>query len=195
MNWIPLVLLNMSTPALQNHVLHSRMIPFNHTPGDVPALLKLWLSTASRISQILTIPCHSLRLWLLTSAPADLFIYLHCALGTKTSRSSFHSQEGPHLLSPLPSLLPQVGSFLSFRSGLNIPWLLSHYLVLSTDFNCLHSICYVFKKKKKKNKNSLYLSVSASFPSRRGLVCLVHHRLQRRGQNRHTVGAQTFLER
>ena len=127
-------------------------------------------------------PTLALRLWLLTSAPADLFNYLHCALGRVTSRSSFHSQEGPHLLSPLPPLLPEVGSFSPFPSGLHVPWPLSHCLVLSTV-----CIVYVIWLKEKKNLHVTY--VSASFPSRRGLVCLVHHRLQRRGQNWHIVGA------
>ena len=64
-------------------------------------------------------------------------------LGAQWPTSSFHSQERPHLRSPLPPLLPEIGSFLSFPSGLHVPWPLSHCLVLSTAFNCLHSVCHL----------------------------------------------------
>lgn len=111
--------------------------------SDVIPLLKSlqWLSTRPRVclgpSHFYSVTYQSPQLPVL------------CTPGTKTSRSSFHSQEAPHprdfesTCCPLCwtavfSAFPDV-SWFWFRSGLNFS-LAKSQLGLSTDFNYLHSM-------------------------------------------------------
>lgn len=117
-------------PQRQSQVLNPpsqqgtpRMTPLNRTPDDVTPQQPCYGFLQDLNS--LPLPVRLSTLWPLltsTSFPTHLLNHLHCALGTRASRFSFHNPRGAppwgfSTTTAVPSALPEVGSL--FQPGLN----------------------------------------------------------------------------